>query len=46
MRLLNHQIKKAEEDGDEGAIAQLKAQQGMVSQQGAFQQMQQYAQAN
>lgn len=44
LRLLKKQIKKAEADGDEGAVEALKMQQGMVAQQGAFQQMQQYAQ--
>ena len=46
LRLLNHQIKKAEADGDEDTLAALRGQQQMVSQQGAFAQMQQYAQAN
>lgn len=46
LRLLDHQIKKATADGEEGTLATLMGQKQMVSQQGAFAQMQQYAQAN
>ena len=36
LRLLNHQIKKAEEEGDEDTLAALKGQQSMVQNQSPF----------